>query len=148
HIASDGWSTAPLARDLSQAYEAALGGQAPAWVPLPVQYADHALWQREALGEETDPDSVISGQIAYWKRTLAGLPEELALPTDRPRPALPSGRGGLVPFGLGPRTHRSLLRLAHAHGATTFMVLHAALAALLTRLGAGTDIPIGGSVVG
>ncbi|MFD4529066.1 amino acid adenylation domain-containing protein [Streptomyces sp. NPDC058470] len=148
HIASDGWSAAPLARDLSQAYAAALDGQAPAWAPLPVQYADHALWQREALGEETDPDSVISGQIAYWKRALAGLPEELTLPTDRPRPALPSGRGGLVPFGLGPRTHRSLLRLAHAHGVTAFMVLHAALAALLTRLGAGADVPIGGSVVG
>ncbi|WP_240138467.1 non-ribosomal peptide synthetase [Streptomyces sp. MUM 178J] len=148
HIASDGWSTAPLARDLSVAYGAALDGQAPAWTPLPVQYADHTLWQRDRLGDESAPDSVICGQIAYWKQALAGLPEELALPTDRPRPALPSRRGGLVPFGLGPETHRSLLRLARTHGVTTFMTLHAALAALLTRLGAGTDIPIGGSVVG
>ncbi|MEW1583183.1 amino acid adenylation domain-containing protein [Streptomyces microflavus] len=148
HIASDGWSTAPLARDLSVAYGAALDGQAPAWTPLPVQYADHTLWQRDRLGDESDPDSLIANQIAYWKRALAGLPEELALPTDRPRPALSSRRGGLVPFGLGPQTHRSLLRLARAHGVTTFMTLHAALAALLTRLDAGTDIPIGGSVVG
>ncbi|TXS16040.1 hypothetical protein EAO70_15145 [Streptomyces sp. adm13(2018)] len=148
HIAGDGWSTAPLARDLSVAYAAALGCRLPDWTPLPVQYADHTLWQRDRLGDESDPDSVLSAQIAYWKDALAGLPEELALPTDRPRPVLPSHRGGLVPFQLGPETHRALLGLARAHGVTPFMVLHAALAALLTRLGAGTDIPIGGSVVG
>ncbi|BAU88347.1 cyclic nucleotide binding protein [Streptomyces laurentii] len=148
HIAGDGWSTAPLARDLSLAYAAALEGRNPDWTPLPVQYADHTLWQRDRLGEESDPDSVVSAQIAYWKNALADLPEELALPTDRPRPALPSHRGGLVPFHLGPETHRALLGLARTHGVTPFMVLHAALAALLTRLGAGTDIPIGGSVVG
>ncbi|MFF4077783.1 amino acid adenylation domain-containing protein [Streptomyces sp. NPDC001777] len=148
HIASDGWSTAPLARDLSVAYTAALEGREPDWAPLPVQYPDHALWQHGRLGDESDPDSAMSRQLSYWTRTLAGLPEEIALPADRPRPAAPGGRGGLVPFGLTAETHRAVLRLARNRGVTVFMVLHAALTALLTRLGAGTDIPVGGSVTG
>ncbi|WP_328730753.1 amino acid adenylation domain-containing protein [Streptomyces caniferus] len=148
HIAGDGWSTAPLTRDLSTAYAAALRGEAPSWSPLPVQYADHTLWQHALLGDENDPDSMISRQLGHWTATLEGLPEEIALPTDRPRPTTPSHRGGLVPFALSPATHAALLRVARAHGVTSFMVLHAALAALLTRLGAGEDIPIGGSAFG
>ncbi|MFJ1675389.1 amino acid adenylation domain-containing protein [Streptomyces sp. NPDC088251] len=148
HIASDGWSTAPLARDLSVAYAAALEGREPAWAPLPVQYPDHTLWQNDLLGDEADPDSAISRQLAHWTAALADLPEEVALPADRPRPAVPSGRGGLVPFELTAEAHRGVLRLARTRGATVFMVLHAALTALLTRLGAGTDIPVGGSVTG
>ncbi|MGW1895793.1 amino acid adenylation domain-containing protein, partial [Streptomyces sp. NPDC002004] len=148
HIASDGWSMAPLARDLSQAYAARCTHRAPDFVPLPVQYGDYALWQRDLLGSPDSPDSVISRQLAFWKRELAGAPELLALPLDRPRPAVPSHRGGNIELELDPALHRDLVALARTSGATLFMVLHAAIAALLSRLGSGTDIPVGTAVAG
>ena len=94
HIAFDGWSMAPMVRDVAAAYAARRQGQAPGWVPLPVQYVDYTLWQREHLGDLTPiADSLIAGQLAYWRQELAGLPEVVSLPTDRPRPAVPSYRG-------------------------------------------------------
>ncbi|MFD8336348.1 amino acid adenylation domain-containing protein [Streptomyces solisilvae] len=148
HIASDGWSMGPLARDLSTAYVARLRGDAPEWAELPVHYADFTLWQREVLGDEAEPDSPIARQLAYWKESLDQLPEELALPVDRPRPAVASGRGGAVVFRIDPALHTSLAQLARTGRATLFMVLQTGLATLLTRLGGGTDIPVGTPVAG
>ncbi|MFF5257090.1 amino acid adenylation domain-containing protein [Streptomyces leeuwenhoekii] len=148
HIAGDAGSVRPLVRDLSTAYAARREGGAPQWQPLPVQYADYTLWQHRTLGDTADPGSELNRQLAYWRQNLAGLPEELALPADRPRPAEARHEGGTVPFQVDPELHRHLLDVARAHGATPFMVLHAALGALLTRLGAGTDLPIGAAVSG
>ncbi len=143
HIATDGWSTGPFFTDLRTAYVARLRGAAPDWEPLPVQYADYALWQRKVLGEDTDPDSELSLQSAFWKSRLAGLPDQLALPFDRPRPPTSSYRGDSVLVEVGPDIHRRLGRLGRETHASAFMVLQAAFAVLLTKLGAGTDIPLG-----
>ncbi|GAA3375590.1 non-ribosomal peptide synthetase [Streptomyces sannanensis] len=142
HIAGDGWSLAPLMRDLEAAY---LGRELPV---LPVQYADYALWQRDVLGSEDDPESVISRQLAFWKDHLAGLPEVLELPADRPRPSVASYRGGRVDWRMDAETHAALTALARETGASLFMVLQAAVSALFSRLGAGTDIPLGTGVAG
>ncbi|MEV0401886.1 amino acid adenylation domain-containing protein [Actinoallomurus sp. NPDC050550] len=148
HIAADGWSFAPLARDLICAYAARAEGRPPGWEPLPVQYADYALWQPDALGSEDDPGSLIACQVAYWRATLDGLPDQLDLPADRPRPAQASYEGGQVPVEIDAELRAGLAALARREQCSVFMVVHAALATLLTRLGAGTDIPIGTPIAG
>ncbi|MER5642789.1 amino acid adenylation domain-containing protein, partial [Kitasatospora sp. NPDC002227] len=148
HIAGDGWSVAPLFRDLGQAYTDRLAGHTPDWAELPVQYADYTLWQHQLLGTEDDPASLTSTQLARWQQTLADAPEELALPYDRPRPATPTHRGGLVECALDAELHAELAKLAGANRGSLFMVLQAAVATLYTRLGAGTDLPLGTPVAG
>ncbi|WP_395704731.1 condensation domain-containing protein, partial [Rhodococcus ruber] len=148
HISADGWSMAPLARDVMIAYAARKDWEPPTWSPLAVQYADYTLWQREVLGSEDDPASLISKQLAYWHGTLAGLPDQLELPTDRPRSANPTFRGENVDFEISAEVHRALGAVARAQGATLFMVVHAALAVLLARLSGTRDIAIGTPVAG
>jgi amino acid adenylation domain-containing protein len=148
HIAADGWSMGPFATDLATAYAARLAGRAPDWQPLPVQYADYTLWQQELLGDRSDEDSESAVQLAYWRTALAGLPEELSLPADRPRPAVPSHRGGAVTVRVPAAVRDAVHAQARAHGSTPFLVAQAAFAATMTRLGAGTDIPLGTVVAG
>lgn len=148
HVAGDEWSLQPLVEDLGTAYSARRDGAPPRWTPLPVQYADYVLWQRDLLGDAADPDSMFARQLVYWRGTLAGLPHELTLPYDRSRPEVATGRGGSVPLALGQELVRAIATLASDCRATPFMVLHAGVAALLSRLGAGTDIVLGAPIAG
>ena len=141
HIAGDGWSLGPLARDLSVAYTARRGGRDPAWADLPVQYADFALWQR-------DTADGLAAELDYWRQHLLDAPEELDLPVDRPRRDNADYTGGLVDLDLTSGLHRSLRSLARGAGATAHMVLHAVVAALLTRLNVATDLPLGIAIAG
>ncbi|WP_280356299.1 non-ribosomal peptide synthetase, partial [Nocardia otitidiscaviarum] len=148
HINADGFSIAVLARDLAAAYAARCRGRQPEWAPLPVQYADYTLWQREVLGSVTDPESPLARQLRYWETRLDGLPEVMALPTDRPRAAVASHRGAKYAFAVEPEVVAQLRELAHTGGVTVFMIFHAALAVVLSRLSGSRDIAIGSPVSG
>ncbi|WP_433601928.1 amino acid adenylation domain-containing protein [Nocardia sp. CA-135953] len=148
HISADGASMAPLAADLVAAYSERTSGADTTRVPLGVQYADFALWHRELLGDESDPESLAARQIRYWSDILGGAPDVLELPADRPRPAVQSMRSADVDFTLNAQLHSAIIEFAAANNVSVFMVVHAALAVLLARLGGTDDVVIGTPVAG
>ncbi|WP_084531884.1 non-ribosomal peptide synthetase [Nocardia miyunensis] len=148
HISADGASMAPLAADLVTAYARHSTGMGTAPAPLAIQYADFAMWHRDLLGDESDPDSAAAQQVRYWRENLAGVPDVLELPADRPRPAVQSMRSADIALRLDAERHRALVDFATEHGATPFMVVHAALAVLTARLGGTGDVVIGTPVAG
>ena len=138
HMATDGWSMTILVEEMARLYEARRRGAVPDLPPLPVQYADYAVWQRRWL-EAGEGER----QLAYWRRQLDGAPRTLDLPADRPRPPVASHRGGAVDFAVPEADGVRLAALAQCHRATPFMVLAAAFATLLYRLGGQRDIVLG-----
>ena len=136
HIAADGWSITPLVGDLGVAYAGRCAGRAPGWAPLPVQYVDYTLWQRAQFGDLADRDSRIAAQLAYWQEALAGMPERLVLPTDRPYPPVADYRGASVAVDWPAELQQQVARVAREHHATSFMVIQAALAVLLAKISA------------
>ncbi|GLW49508.1 non-ribosomal peptide synthetase [Streptomyces sp. NBRC 14336] len=148
HIACDEWSLEPMLRDLADAYAARLDGRAPNPPALPVQYADYALWQRELLGSEDDPTSPAARQLDYWRETLAGIPDRLQLPCDHPRQPGAAPVAGIVRFSVPPQAAARLAAVARAADATLYMALQSAVAVVLSRSGAGPDIPLGTATYG
>ncbi len=143
HAVSDGWSEGVLLRELSALYGAFAAGRPSPLAELPIQVADHAVWQRAWLTDEA-----LHGQIAYWKEKLAGAPAALDLPTDRPRPPLQSYRGTTSPLALSRALTTALGALARREGATLFMTLLAALQVLLARYTGQDDIVVGSPIAG
>ncbi|RKG80214.1 amino acid adenylation domain-containing protein, partial [Corallococcus sp. CA049B] len=143
HIVSDGWSMGVLVRELTALYAAVHVAQAPTLAPLPVQYADFAVWQQGWLQGEA-----LETQLAYWKEKLAGVPATLELPTDRPRPPVQSHRGATVEVRLALPVSESLKALARQEGATPFMLLLSAFQVLLSRYSGQDDISVGSPIAG
>ncbi|HEX3128839.1 MAG TPA: amino acid adenylation domain-containing protein [Thermoanaerobaculia bacterium] len=141
HIVSDGWSVGVLTAEMAALYRAFLDGRPSALPPLPVQYADFAVWQRQWLRGE-----VLEAQIAYWRERLQGVRTVLDLPTDHPRPPVQSFRGGHRPMRLPAPVPQALREVARDSGATLFMVLLAGLQAILHRYTGQEDILVGSPV--
>ncbi|MBL8275107.1 MAG: amino acid adenylation domain-containing protein, partial [Pelomonas sp.] len=138
HIASDGWSMEVLLREFTLAYDALRAGQPPELEPLPIQYADYALWQRRWLTGD-----VVARLLGYWRQQLAALPPVHAIPLDQPRRPHQRFVGARHRFQLDAESHQALRRWAQQQQASVFMALHAALCILLSRHGASADIVIG-----
>ncbi|SUA13732.1 linear gramicidin synthetase subunit C [Mycolicibacterium aichiense] len=148
HIAADGWSIAPLVRDLGVAYASRSAGEAPGWADLSVQYVDYTLWQRARLGDLADADSRISAELSYWEDALAGMPEQLQLPTDRPYPMVADYLGARLDIDWPAELQQAVERVAREHNATSFMVIQTALAVLLSNLSANSDVAVGFPIAG
>jgi amino acid adenylation domain-containing protein len=143
HIVSDGWSMGVLFRELSSLYEAYREGRESPLRELPVQYADYSVWQREQLEGE-----VLDRQLSYWKERLAGAPELLDLPTDRPRPAVRTHRGASVSTELSGEVLERLQALGRSEGTTLYMTLLSAFQVLLGRYSGSDDVVVGSSIAG
>jgi amino acid adenylation domain-containing protein len=143
HIVSDGWSMGVLFRELSSLYAAYREGREAPLRELAVQYADYAVWQREQLAGE-----VLDRQLAYWREQLAGVPELLELPTDRPRPPVQTYRGATAPVELSPELMERLQALGRSEGATLFMTLLGAFQVLLSKYSGSEDIVVGSPIAG
>ena len=148
HIASDELSTPLLLRDLGGFYSAHVRGGTHDPDPLPVQYADYAIWHRELLGDPEDESSIVARQLEFWRAELADLPVELDLPADRPRPAVASFAGGGVEHRIPADRATGIREAARSTGTTMFMMVHAAVALALSCSGAGEDIPLGSPTAG
>jgi amino acid adenylation domain-containing protein/FkbM family methyltransferase len=138
HIISDGWSSGILLRELAALYTAFSRGQSDPLPPLPIQYADYALWQRSWL-----QGAALKKQVAFWKTQLTGAPPLLELHTDRPRQAEQTFAGDAVPLQLDALLVQELKALSLRHGLTLYMTVMAAWAAVLSRLSGQVDIVIG-----
>ncbi|WP_337958252.1 amino acid adenylation domain-containing protein [Mycolicibacterium septicum] len=148
HIAADGWSITPLVADLGVAYASRREGHVPGWQPLAVQYADYTLWQRAQLGDLEESESRISQQLRYWADALSGMPERLALPTDRPYPLVADQNGDRVDVEWPADLQQQVASLAREHNATKFMVIQAALLTLLSKLSTSSDVAVGFPIAG
>src|SRR5262249_31644808 len=138
HIAADGWAITPPVACLGVAYASRCAGQPPGWAPLAVQYVDYTLWQRAQFGDLADSHSPIAAQLAYWQQALAGMPERLVLPTDRPYPLVADYRGARVAVDWPAELQQRVARVAREHNATSFMVIQAALAGVLSKIRASS----------
>jgi amino acid adenylation domain-containing protein len=143
HLVVDGWSMGVLFREISALYAAFAGGWRSPLAALPIQYADYAAWQRRRLdGAALEPE------LAYWRERLAGAPWVLELPTDRPRPPVPTHRGARLAISVPPALAGALKALGRREGATLYMTLLAAFQALLGRYTGRDDLLVGSPVAG
>ncbi|MDZ8064929.1 MAG: amino acid adenylation domain-containing protein [Nostoc sp. DedQUE08] len=138
HVVSDGWSIGVFVQELQALYNAYSQGELSPLIPLTIQYADFAIWQRQWL-----QGSVLNSQLSYWQEQLANVPTFLPLPTDRPRPAVQTFNGANLEFALSAELTQQLTKLSQEQGVTLFMTLLAAYNTLLYRYTGQTDILVG-----